>query len=243
MNAIRAELTKLTSLPAVWIAVAIGLVLPAGVAVLNASNSRARPSADTGFRDLAIGVIAAIVIGVVAVSSEYLAEGEESGGSRQITTSLTAVPSRSRFLLAKAAAIAATVGLLALITSAITLTATDLSSADVSIGTSDLPRALGIAAYWIFSALLAAGITLITRSGIIPLSVLIVNISVVSVSFLLTKVTHFAYYFPDLAGTHLFLRASDDPVGLSPVVGGLVMGLWVAAVAGIGATVFVRRDA
>ena len=243
MKAARAELIKLTSLPAVWIAVAIGLVLPAGVTLLNASNSHARPSADTGFRELAIGVIAAIVIGVVAVSSEYLAEGEDSGSSRQITTSLTAVPSRSRFLLAKAAAIAATVGLLALITSAITLTATDLSSADVSIGTSDVPRVLGITAYWIFSALLAAGITLVTRSGIIPLSVLIVNISVVSVSFLLTKVTHFAYYFPDLAGTHLFLRASDDPVGLSPVVGGLVMGLWVAAVAGIGATVFVRRDA
>ncbi|TCC07832.1 ABC transporter permease [Kribbella soli] len=243
MKALRAELTKLTSLPGVWIAVAIGLVLPAGVTVLNASNSRSVPSADTGFRELAIGVVAAIVIGVVAISSEYLAEGEESGGSRQITTSLTAVPSRSRFLLAKTAAVAGTVGLLALISSAITLTATDLTSADVSIGTSDLPRVLGIAAYWIFSALLAAGITLVTRSGIIPLSVLIVNISVVSVSFLLTKVTRLAYYFPDLAGTHLFLRDSDGPVDLTPVAGGLVMGLWVAVIAGIGAAAFVRRDA
>jgi ABC-2 type transport system permease protein len=243
MKALHAELAKLTSLPSVWIAVAIGVVLPAGVSVLNSSNSQARPSTDAGFRELGLGVIAAIVIGVVAVSSEYLAEGEESGGSRQIATSLTAVPSRSRFLLAKTTAIVATVGLLALISSAITLTATDLASTDASIGTSDLPRALGVAAYWIFSALLAGGITLVTRSGIIPLSILIVNISVVSVSFLLTKVTRLAYYFPDLAGTYMFLRSSDDPVDLTPVAGGLVMGLWVAAIAGIGATVFARRDA
>jgi ABC-2 type transport system permease protein len=243
MKALRAELAKLTSLPAVWIAVVIGVVLPAGVSVLNSSNSQARPSTDAGFRELGLGVIAAIVIGVVAVSSEYLAEGEESGGSRQIATSLIAIPSRSRFLLAKTAAIVGTIGLLALISSAITLTATDLASADAPIGTSDLPRALGVAAYWIFSALLAGGITLVTRSGIIPLSVLIVNISVVSVSFLLTKVTRLAYYFPDLAGTHLFLRSSDDPVGLTPVAGGLVMGLWAAVIAGIGATVFARRDA
>lgn len=243
MKALHAELAKLASLPSVWIAVAIGVLLPAGVSVLNSSNSQARPSTDAGFRELGLGVIAAIVIGVVAVSSEYLAEGEESGGSRQIATSLTAVPSRSRFLLAKTTAIVATVGLLALISSAITLTATDLASADASIGTSDLSRALGVAAYWIFSALLAGGITLVTRSGIIPLSILIVNISVVSVSFLLTKVTRLAYYFPDLAGTYMFLRSSDDPVGLSPVAGGLVMGLWAALIAGIGATVFARRDA
>jgi hypothetical protein len=213
------------------------------VSVLNSSNSQARPSTDAGFRELGLGVIAAIVIGVVAVSSEYLAEGEESGGSRQIATSLTAVPSRSRFLLAKTTAIVATVGLLALISSAITLTATDLASTDASIGTSDLPRALGVAAYWIFSALLAGGITLVTRSGIIPLSILIVNISVVSVSFLLTKVTRLAYYFPDLAGTYMFLRSSDGPVDLTPVAGGLVIGLWVALIAGVGATVFARRDA
>lgn len=242
MKLIHAELLKLVSLPSVWLAAALAVILPAGVAVLNSGGQVSR-GADAGFQDLAAGVIGAIVIGVVAVSSEYLAEGAESGGGRQLTTSLTAVASRSRFLLAKAAAVTMTVALLALVSSAVTLTAASLADSTVSIGASELPRVVGVTAYWVLTALLAYGITLVTKSGIIPLTFFIVNMSVVSVSFLLTKVTRWANYFPDLAGMRMFLRDLRGTVEIAPVTGGLVMGLWVVVVAGIGATVFSRRDA
>jgi hypothetical protein len=239
---IHAELLKLATLPSAWIAAALAVILPAGVAVLNAGGQASR-GADAGFQDLAAGVIGAIVIGVVAVSSEYLVEGAESGGGRQLTTSLTAAASRPRFLLAKAAAVAMTVALLALVSSAITLTTTSLANDTVSIGAAELPRVVGVTAYWILTALLAYGITLVTRSGIIPLTFFIVNMSVVSVSFLLTKVTRWANYLPDLAGMRMFLRDLRGTAEIAPVTGGLVMGLWVVVVAGIGVTVFSRRDA
>ncbi|TCC37259.1 ABC transporter permease [Kribbella sindirgiensis] len=242
MKLIHAELIKLASLLSAWIAAGLATILPAAVAVLN-SRSQVSRGIDAGFQDLAPGVIGAIVIGVVAVSSEYLVEGAESGGGRQITTSLTAVASRSRFLLAKAAAVAVTVALLALLSSAITLTTTSLTDETVSVGTADLPRVAGVTAYWILTALLASGITLVTRSGIVPLTFCIVNMSVVSVSFLLTKLTSWANYLPDLAGMHLFLRDVHGSVDIAPLTGGLVMGLWVVVVAGIGFIVFRRRDA
>ncbi|WP_350280687.1 hypothetical protein [Kribbella sp. HUAS MG21] len=240
MKLIHAELLKLATLPAAWIAAALAVILPAGVAALNARSTMER-GADAGFQDLAAGVSGAIVLGVVAVSSEYLAEGAESGGGRQLTTSLTAVASRSRFLLAKAAAVGTTVALLALVSSAVTLVTTSLTG--TSISTAELPRVGGVTAYWVLTALLAGGITLVTRSGIVPLTFFIVNMSVVSVSFLLTKVTRWANYLPDLAGMRMFLRDLRGSAEIAPVTGGLVMALWVVVMAGIGVTVFSRRDA
>ncbi|GAA1594401.1 hypothetical protein GCM10009804_58800 [Kribbella hippodromi] len=240
MKLIHAELLKLATLPAAWIASALALILPAGVAALNARSDVPR-GVDAGFQDLAAGVIGAVVLGVVAVSSEYFAEGSESGGGRQLTTSLTVAASRSRLLLAKAAALAMTVGLLALVSSAIALTTSSLTGTTIS--TAELPRVGGVIAYWILTALLAASITLVTRSGIIPLTFFIVNASVVSVSFLLSKVTRWANYLPDLAGMRMFLRDLRTSFEIAPVTGGLVMGLWVVLVAGIGVTVFTRRDA
>ena len=67
--------------------------------------------------------------------------------------------------------------------------------------------------------------------------------SVVSVSFLLTKVTRWANYLPDLAGMRMFLRDLRGSAEIAPVTGGLVMALWVVVIAGIGVTVFSRRDA
>ncbi|MDX3001672.1 hypothetical protein PWY87_08350 [Kribbella solani] len=240
MKLIRAELLKLATLPASWLSTALAVILPAGVAALNSRGDVPR-GVDAGFQPLAVGVIGAIVLGVAAVSSEYLAEGAESGGGRQVTTSLTAAASRSRFLLAKAAALSMTVASLALVSSAITLTTTSLTGTTISTG--ELPRVVGVTAYWILTALLAGAITLVTRSGIIPLTFFIVNMSVVSVSFLLTKVTRLANYLPDLAGMRMFLRDLRGSAEIAPVTGGLVMGLWVVLVAAIGVTVFTRRDA
>ncbi|MFK0248446.1 ABC transporter permease [Amycolatopsis azurea] len=239
MRAYQAELRKLASLRSVWVSVAIGVLVPAALTFLNAKPSAARGgTVDVGFQELAFGVVGAVILGVVAVSSEYTAEGESAGGGRQITTSLTAVPSRRRVLIAKLAAVITAVAVLAVVSSAVTL-----MTVDALLGASDFARLPGVVLYWVLTALLASGLTLVTRNGILPLVVLILNSSVVTVTYLLSKLTPLAVFFPDLAGVRMFVRRVDLPVQLAPVTGGLVMTAWVALLLAVGFLVFRRRDA
>ncbi|MFE5571568.1 ABC transporter permease [Amycolatopsis japonica] len=238
MRAYRGELRKLASLPSVWAAVAIGVLLPAVLTFLNArAAARRGGNVDLGFQELAFGVVGAIILGVVAVSSEYTTEGENAGGGRQITTSLTVVPSRWRLLITKLAAMITVVAALATVSSAVTLTIVE------ALGVSDFGRLPGVVLYWVLTALLASGLTLLTRNGILPLTVLILNTSVVTVTYLLTKLTPLAAFFPDLAGFRMFIERVELPVRLSPVTGGLVMTAWVAALLAAGFLLFRGRDA
>jgi ABC-2 type transport system permease protein len=224
---VRAELFKLAGLPSVWVAAGLGLAVPPLLALLNSRT--VGTGADSGYQELAFGVIGALVLGVVAAGSEYR--------GRQITTSLTCVPSRWRLLAAKTGALTSAVALLAALAAVATLSVTG------SVGAAAGPRIAGVVCYWVFMALLAYGITLLTRSGILPLTILILNTSVVSASYLLTKVTPLAGYLPDLAGAHMFLGRIASPVDLGPLAAGLVMAAWVLAVLGVAAAVFHRRDA
>ncbi|SDG74777.1 ABC-2 family transporter protein [Sinosporangium album] len=248
MRLLRAELSKLVSLPSVWTAFAVGLLVPSVIAYLNASSMRGRNAQaaglDVGFEELGFGVIAAIILGVVAVSSEYATEGEESAGGRQITASLTAAPSRGGFLLAKIGAVALAAAVMSAVATAATLGAVAFALADAAppMG-EEVPRMLGVVVYWVLTALLASAITLLTRNGIVPLAVLILNTSVVSVTFLLSKVTPLASYLPDMAGARMITSRIHSSVEMPPVVGGLVMAAWVAALLAVGAAVFLRRDA
>ncbi|MFI5564996.1 ABC transporter permease [Amycolatopsis japonica] len=234
MRVYRGELRKLTSLPSVWVAVAVGVLLPAALTFFNARA--ASGNVDVGFQELAFGVVGAIILGVVAVSSEYTTEGENAGGGRQITTSLTVVPSRRRLLITKLAAVITAVAALATVSSTITLTIVE------ALGVSDFGRLPGVVLYWVLTALLASGLTLVTRNGILPLTVLILNTSVVTVTYLLTKLTPLAAFFPDLAGFRMFIERVELPVRLSPLTGGLVMAAWVAALLTAGFLVFLGRD-
>ncbi|MFI6505467.1 ABC transporter permease [Nonomuraea typhae] len=254
VRVLAAEASKLASLPAVWIALAAGVLVPsviAGItssAVLDAITRGAERAAgvDHGYQELAFGVVGVIILGVVAVSSEYVTENEESGGGRQITTSLTAVPSRLRFLLAKAATTAIVSALLAVAATVTTLGVVQvvLGEHAPALGVEELPRLAGVVFYWIFTSLLAFGITVLTRHGVVPLAVLITNTSVVTVTYLLTRITPLADYLPDMAGLRMFIRKiADNTAEITPLLGGLVMTAWVTVLLVIAAAVFTRRDA
>ncbi|MNN59188.1 hypothetical protein D3C81_1742850 [compost metagenome] len=101
-------------------------------------------------------------------------------------------------------------------------------------------RLIGAVCYWTFTALLAFGITVLTKNDIIPLAVLMINSSVVSFSVLLAKVTKLAFYLPDRAGAEMFMSMSDR--FHTPFTGGLVMFTWVAVLFIVAAIVFYRRD-
>lgn len=242
-RALRAEAVKLATLPAAWISLFVGVVVPVGVVVI--TSLTARPGLDTGFQELALGAVGVIALGVVAMSSEYATEGVESADGRQVWTSLTAVPGRARMLLAKIVVVAAAAGALAVVATAATFAtvALLLGSRAPAIDGDALARMGGLVAYWVLTALLALGITVLTRSGLAPMVVLIANTSAVTVTYLLTKVTSWANYLPDMAGLRMFSRTLDTGVSVGPALGGLVMTAWVAGLLVVGALIFMRRDA
>ncbi|HUR05732.1 MAG TPA: ABC transporter permease [Nonomuraea sp.] len=253
VNTIRAELSKILALPGTWVATAIAVLIPLGIAVLNLPSYRDNPSTgrvgaptvDGGFQESTMGLIGVIVLGVIIISSEYTVNGNEVGGGRQITTSLTAVPGRGRLLAAKTLVLAGLVAVLAAIAVPATVLATRtlIGESAAPLGADTGWRMLGAVLYWVLTALMAFGITVLTRSGILPLIVLIANTSVVSVSFLLTKATPLARFLPDVAGVQMYVREYHATDLLAPVPGGLVMAAWTAGVLAVAWFRFTRRDA
>ncbi|WP_203862503.1 hypothetical protein [Plantactinospora mayteni] len=248
MSLVRAELRKLLGLPTAWVGLVLGTLMAPAVVLLNAPYTRRAITAgtltdtsDLGLRDLGIGLIGPMVLGVVVVSSEYTSTSQNAPGARQLTATLTAVPDRLRLLLAKTTALVLIVAAQAAVTAAATLTLTQVLHGEHA----PVPAPARVAAailYWTLTALLAYAITLITRNGIVPLALLIINSTVVSVSFLLSKVTDLAAYLPDIVGTRMFIRGTDFPVEIAPVTAGLVMTAWVAVLLAVGAVLFHRRD-
>ena len=246
MRAFNAELSKLFSLPGIWLAFLIGVFAPTVIAALDCIAEKEEIIAgvstrlsEVGYIGLALGVQGVIILGVLAVSSEYLTESSESGGGRQITTSLTVVPSRLHFLLAKAGAVTVISILLCMVAMMTTVSTTHLILGEYAPAF-EASRLIGAVCYWTFTALLAFGITVLTKNGIIPLTVLMINSSLVSFSFLLSKVTKLAFYLPDKAGLEMFMFTGDR--FHTPFTGGLVMFAWVVVLFIVAAIIFHRRD-
>jgi ABC-2 type transport system permease protein len=254
-----AELRKIVTLPAAWVGAGVALLGSAAITLLNSVGIRAALAAgeperlaftspfEAAFAAMPISVVGAVVIGVVAMSSEYTANSTDVGGGRQISATLAATPQRIRVLVAKAV----TVALCVVAVAAVTLPAT-VGLAGAVIGAADaetvtlgeaVVRCLGGALYATLMGLIAFATTVVARSGIIPLIVFIVNSSLVSVSFLLTRVTPLAHWLPDVAGLRLFSSVDAVEGALDAVPGALVMGAWTLAFLVVAAIVFSRRDA
>ena len=186
---------------------------------------------------------------MLVVSSEYAVNSDDAGGGRQIGVTLTATPRRLRVLAAKAAVVVLVVAAVAAVALTGALVAATAIVGDLApdpVPVADvLLRSLGAGLYWTLTGLMALAATVVVRNGVLPLVVLIVNSSLVSVSLLLSFVTPAAFYLPDLAGTQLF--AGDLPLDsgrmLGPVTGGLVMAGWTAALLAVAGVVLARRDA
>ncbi|MEU4569924.1 hypothetical protein [Micromonospora sp. NPDC023956] len=258
-NTFAAELRKTATLPAAWAGIAVALLGSVAITLLNAFSTRAALDADqpetraftspfeTAFAAMPLGTVGAVVIGVIVFSSEYVANSTDAGGGRQITATLTASPRRVVLLAAKAATIVVFVAVVAVVTLPITvgIARVVIGGAGTETVTLDeaVTRCLGGTLYWALTGLIAFAITVLTRSGIIPLIVLIVNSSVVSFSLLLTNLTPLAHWLPDMAGRRLFGGLHTIEGGLDAVPGALVMGGWTLALLIVATVVFRRRDA
>ncbi len=249
LGMVRAEVRKLLGLPTAWVGLLLGLIAAPALVLVNAPYLRRESAAgtltgveDLGYQNLGIGLLGALILGVVTVSSEYTSTGDDVPGARQLTASLIAMPSRTRLLAAKGLALVAVVAVQGAVTAIATVLLTDLMLPGVA-PPFDAGRVAAAVLYWILIALLAYAVTLIFRNGIVTLTLFIVNTSVVSVSYLLTKLTPLADYLPDIVGAHMFLRDNAAEIPIPPVTAGLVMTTWVAALLALAAYLFHRRPA
>lgn len=261
LRAILTELRKTATLPGVWAGMAVAVLGSVALTILNAVTVRGAVTSgqpdrvadtspfETAFAMMPLGTVGAVVIGVIAMSSECTAVRTDAGGGRQITTTLTAIPGRLRLLTAKALSVIVLVAAIALVAVPLSVLVASLVIGDV--GTEVVPvhhavrRWAGGALYWTLMGLIAFAITVLARSGIIPLIILIANSSIVSFSLLLTNLTPAAHWLPDMAGRNLFGFPEDSvvPGGLEPLPGAIVMGCWTLALLIVAGAVFRRRDA
>ncbi|MFT4123229.1 MAG: ABC transporter permease [Microbacteriaceae bacterium] len=263
-GAVRSEWIKLWSVRSTWWCLAIAAGLMLGLSLLVAGVSPATSDdtgADTGGLDAAavlsyatvgvgFGQLVFGVLGCLVVTGEY--------GTGMIRTTLLASPWRARAMLAKGAVLA----VVALLVSALTLTASTLVVVGVSqargitvdLDDGQLWRGLaGACGYLALVGLLSTGIGLIVRvsAGAIAtaLGVLLVLPIVATLIAALTSaqwLADAASFLPSDAGAQLYGYdygvGTTTGVDLSWWAGGLVLAAWAVAAWIAGLLLVRRRD-
>jgi ABC-2 type transport system permease protein len=259
-----AELSKLVGQPAVRAGSVVTVVAPAVIAALNGTSLAhaieigdqggflSLSTVDSGFSELAIGVVGVLIIAVVSVSSEYARTPAALGRTRQLSSTLVAMPVRTALAGAKIAVLVAWVLAISLVAIPAALVATRLSLGSHATAP-NLWHAAGVAAFYLTMALLAQAVTTVLRSGVLPLVVFLANSSVVSVGMLLLQVTSWAKYLPDIAATSLMFTEAEFTMGAAAVsrnsaplgaaTAVCVLLGWSALSVAVTVAVWARRDA
>ncbi|MER7728369.1 ABC transporter permease [Streptomyces sp. NPDC096323] len=187
------------------------------------------------FYALNFGQIAAISFGATAISSEYV-----NGALRM---SLAAVPRRTLFYAVKMSLLGGTALAVGLVTSFSSFLVGQRFMGEYAIGLGEpgaLRAAVGGGIYLALMTLLAAGLTVLLRSAIAVLSLLIPFILIVS--FVVGDVAGGAAdYLPDRAGQLVLHQHPESSVG--PWTGLAVTAAWAGAALLAGWWALRRRDA
>ncbi|WP_298130030.1 hypothetical protein [Micropruina sp.] len=259
IRAVSAELSKCLTLPGGRAGIAVAMLGSIALTVLNAMTARRALASgqpeliasaspfETAFAAMPLGTVGAVVLGVIAIGSEYTPNSPDAGGGRQIGTTLTALPQRIGLLSAKAVAVVLLVVGIAAVTLPVSIGVARLIVGEFAVESVSVAeavvRCLGGTLYWTLTGLMALAITTLTRSATVPLIVLIMNNSLVSFSLLLTNLTSLAHWLPDLAGRRLFTGIDTVDGGLDAVPGAWVMAAWTVALLLVAGAVLRRRDA
>lgn len=233
---IHAETTKLWSLPATHLTALGTLVASAMLAI--AFGAAGRPGGttvlDAGLAPAGYTQMGFIILGVVAVTSEY------SGG--QLRTTLTAMPRRTTQHLAKLVSLAQFALLAAVITVLASIVVAGVVVGDQASLTEALRGIGGAAGYLTLTTLLSAAVAAIVRRTIPALAGLLVHYFIAGP--LLRDRTDFATYLPDTAGYRMWFPGATGRLGaLSPLTGAAVVLAWVVLAVAVSTTAFRRRDA
>lgn len=256
---LRAEARKFLTLRSTWIGLGVGGFGSLALTVLNALTVRQALTAgevanlastspfDTAQSAPAITVtVLAVVWGAASSGAEYAPEQVDGPGGRGITTTLLALPHRRRLLTTKAllaAGAAAVVGMLILVACWATARGLLPAAAETVPTGQALARVARSGWYWAGMAVIALALTALARSEVVPLVLLVVNSSLVSVSLLAIRVLPAARWLPDAAARNLFGLEADELGGPGPLAGGLALGAWALGLLALAAFVLDRRDA
>ncbi len=252
-DVMRSEWVKLTSVRSTWITLAVTVLLGVGVGTLISDLAASRYSSrqqlrlswdptSVSFRALVIAQLAIAVLGILVITSEY--------GTGLIRTSLAAVPTRRRFLAAKAAVFGAT----ALVVGEVTAFAAFLlgqaaigsSAPHATLGQPGVLRAVvGAGLYLAVIGLLSVGIGTLVRNTAAGISAMVALLFVLpglvqalpaSWSNAITE------WWPTQAGSQVFATHGGAHT-LSAWAGFAVLVVFTAVVFGFAQWNLVRRDA
>jgi ABC-2 type transport system permease protein len=241
-SAVAAEWVKVRSVRSTWLtltgfaAVSIGL----GYVIGGVFDDESGPALAANFFSLLIGQLVLIMFAVVSVGSEY------STGT--IRSSLAAVPSRGRFLAAKAIAVGLALAAAALVVELATYAVVQLRLGEPGSPLTEwetIEALLGGWAHLTLLSLFAAAVTMMLRSTVVSLSILLPILFLSSQGLgNIEAIKPVAQYLPDQVGqVVMHLTVPGDPqfgrdYGAWTGIGILV--LWTAA-ALLGAWLSVRR--
>lgn len=240
---IRAELTKTLTLRSIQATLLAAIVVPpalalaSGLAFTPSSPAAAGfPIESHGFETAGFGQPLIILLAALITGTEYL--------DGQLRSTLVATPQRGRVLAAKLVIIAGIAALIGIISTAAAVLLKHAALGEHGLGSTQFTAAmawnlLGVAINYTLIALIAAAITLLARTFIVTLIVLVPLVLGLTISLLGALPP--LKYLPDLAGIQLLTRYPN--VGLlEPITGGLVMAGWALALTLASAVFFLRRD-
>jgi ABC-type transport system involved in multi-copper enzyme maturation permease subunit len=238
---LRSEWTKLWSVRSTWWCTAVYvLVVGAGgwlAAAGTDSASRADVAVQTALTGFGIGQLALVVLGVLAMTSEF--------GSGMALVSLTVVPRRGRLLVAKTVVVLVySLGVSALLAVVCALAARTLTAVPGGVQPGDpaVLRTLGLqvgAAGLVGVLAVALGTVLRTTAGAVGIGMTLVFVAPPALALVGSRLaSRISQSLPALrVGEDAFLAAATPwHVGMA-VLAAWAVGIWVA-----GAVLFARRD-
>ena len=264
MAAIRAETTKILTLPTLMLFTAVVVALSVGLQAISLSlyvdaikgiDANGMIEIFAGQRAPAVAEITEqliagmfTVVPLVPVAGALIAGSEFRAG--QIGVSLSATPSPARLLMAKAIATTAfTLALclaLAAVTSAMMLPAVRGWDPQILLSADVLAGYLRVAVIAVATTVMALGITMLARRALVAILVLAVLLAA-TISQLPARLSPtLDAALPISAARNLLFYATRDiapPLTSGPVIAALVLAIWAAAALVIAMVAAKRRDA
>lgn len=243
-RAIRMEVTKARTLRSVQATALAAVLVPPVVAVVQAlaadpaaGAAGAVPVESLGFSTAGLAQPLVILAAVLLTGTEHV--------DGQLRSTLLAVPRRGVALAAKAVVVAALAAVVALLGTSAAVLLAHATRGDDGLPASGLTAGMvgnlvGVVVNFALIGLLAASVTVLTRSLVVPLVVLVPLVLGLTVS--LVGLVPAVRYLPDLAGIQL-LTAYPGVGLLDPLPGALVMLAWTGALGAAAALSLLRRDA
>ncbi|MDN5726410.1 MAG: hypothetical protein ACTIIH_02965 [Brevibacterium sp.] len=224
IDAVRAEASKMWSLPAIWLILAGTLTLTIVLSIAFGANAQIGPGSSANVLDYGVTAVTwtqcgFFLLGVIAATSEYI------GG--QIRTTLVAIPDRTAQRLAATAALvphafaAAVVTIVASITTMLLTTGTDVEQVDLALA---LRITLSAAGYLTLMAVLSSALGFLIRRAIPAAAILLVYLLIVS-PFLQGQNW---YFLPDIASYTLWFATVPDDAPPA-AVSWLILFAWTLA--------------